>query len=182
MTCEAVRPVLLVGDTRLFLIPACFEQCRLECPRSEATSLRAEVLPVASQGPWVPAMEHVIHVPKAPSEGTAVVRAAELQAGARAAPHLELWNQKLWGGEQASVSFLNHCGGVCCAPWLRNSGLEAQKWVGLGVKKAEVVRAEGPGRKHHRLSLEPSWSGTGLPGTQPYGTAGPLQNQDATCL
>ena len=35
---------------------------------------------------------------------------------------------------------------------LRNSGLKAQKWVGLNVMKAEVVRAEGSWRKHCRPS------------------------------
>lgn len=141
-----------------------------------ATSLGGKVLPVELQGPWAHAMENVIRVPKVPSKGTAGVRAAELQAGPGAAPHSELWNEKLWGGEEAP-SLLNHCGGVCCALWLRNSGLEAQKWVGSRVKKAEVVRAEGPGRKHHRPSLEPSQSGTGLPGTRPCGRGDPCKTR-----
>lgn len=99
---------------------------------------------VELQGPWAHAMESVIRVPRAPSRGTAVVRAAEPRAGAGAAPHSELWTQKLWGGEQAPVSFFKPLRWSLLCPRLRNSGLEAQKWVGSGVKKAEVVRAEGP--------------------------------------
>lgn len=63
------------------------------------------MLPMELQGPWAHAMENVMRVPKVPSKGTAGVRAAELQAGPGAAPHSELWNEKLWGGEEAPSLF-----------------------------------------------------------------------------
>lgn len=101
-----------------------------------------------------------------------MVGGAEPRAGAGAAPHSEPWDQG------APVSSKPPRWSLLC-PRLRNSGLEAQRWVGLGVKKAEVVRAEGPGRKRQRPSPEPGRSGAGPPGTRPSGAAGPLQNQDA---